>query len=81
LSLSKSPNTNAIPQPETIHFVLFFLTFMAAAALYALVISALIAFGRRYITAGFFRAINLACGLFLGYFGLTLFWNVLQEML
>ena len=73
--------TNAIPQPETVHFVVFFLAFMAAAALYAFLISALIAFGRRYITAGFFRVINLACGLFLGYFGISLFWNVVQEML
>ena len=64
-----------------IHFVVFFVAFMATAALYAFFVSALIAFGRRYITAGFFRMINLACGLFLGYFDLTLFWNVVQEML
>jgi len=81
LGVGATTITNAIPQPETLHFVIFFLAFMTAAALYALLISALIAFGRRYITAGFFRMINLACGLFLGYFGVTLFWNVVQEML
>ena len=81
LGVGATTITNAIPQPETVHFVVFFLAFMAAAALYAFLISALIAFGGRYITAGFFRVINLACGLFLGYFGLTLFWNVVQEML
>ncbi|MEZ4734102.1 MAG: LysE family transporter [Caldilineaceae bacterium] len=80
LGVGASTITNAVAQPETIHFVVFFLAFMAAATLYAFLMAALIAFGRRYINAGFFRVINLACGLFLGYFGLTLFWNVLQEI-
>lgn len=80
LGVGASTVTNAVAQPETIHFVVFFVAFMAAATFYAFFMAALIAFGRRYISAGFFRVINLACGLFLGYFGVTLFWNVLREM-
>lgn len=81
LGVGASTVTNAVAQPQTIHFVVFFVAFMAAATLYAFFMAALIAFGRRYINAGFFRAINLACGLFLGYFGVTLFWNVMQELM
>lgn len=80
LGVGASTVTNAVAQPQTIHFVVFFVAFMVAATLYAFFMAALIAFGRRYINASFFRVINLACGLFLGYFGLTLFWHVIQEM-
>jgi chemosensory pili system protein ChpE len=80
LSVGASTVTNAIAKPETVHFVVFFLAFMAAATMYAFFMAALIAFGRRYINAGFFRVINLACGLFLGYFGITLLWQVFQEV-
>ena len=81
LGVGASTVTNAVAEPQTIHFVVFFVAFMAAATVYAFFMAALIAFGRRYINAGFFRVINLACGLFLGYFGLTLFWNVIQEVM
>lgn len=81
LGVGASTVTNAVAQPQTIHFVVFFVAFMAAATVYAFFMAALIAFGRRYTNAGFFRVINLACGLFLGYFGITLFMNVIQEVL
>lgn len=81
LGVGASTVTNAVAQPQTIHFVVFFVAFMAAATAYAFFMAALIAFGRRYINASFFRMINLACGLFLGYFGITLFVNVIQEVL
>lgn len=80
LGVGASTVTNAVAKPQPLHFAVFFVAFMATAALYAFLMAALIAFGRRYITAGFFRLINLACGLFLGYFGLTLFWKVIQEV-
>lgn len=80
LGVGASTVTNAVAQPEMMHFVVFFLAFMAAATLYAFFMAALIAFGRRYINVGFFRVINLGCGLFLGYFGLTLCWHMLQEI-
>lgn len=81
LGVGASTVTNAVAQPQTMHFVVFFVAFMAAATVYAFLMAALIAFGRRYINAGFFRVINLACGIFLGYFGVTLLINVLQEVL
>lgn len=81
LGVGASTVTNAVAQPQTIHFVVFFVAFMAAATAYAFLMAALIAFGRRYINARFFRVINLTCGLFLGYFGVLLFVHVIQEVI
>ncbi|MEZ4861258.1 MAG: LysE family transporter [Caldilineaceae bacterium] len=81
LTVGASTVTNAVAQPQVIHLVVFFLAFMVAAALYAVVMASLIAFGRRYVNVTFFRVINGACALFLGYFGLQLCWNLLQELL
>ncbi len=80
LGVGASTVTNAVAQPSAIHFVIFFVAFMAASMVYAFFLSALIVFGRHYMTANFFRAINLVCGLCLGYVGLLLGWNTLQEI-
>jgi threonine/homoserine/homoserine lactone efflux protein len=53
---------------------------MIAAFVWSFILAAIIAFGRRWITPLFYRAINLLCGLGLAYFGLILLTNLLQSV-
>lgn len=48
------------------------------ATLWCFLIAALIGWGCRFVTPGFFRVVNLPCGLALGYFGLRLGMAVLR---
>ena len=63
--------------PEPSHFVVFFAGFMAGAALWAVSLSSLIAWGRRFVHPRLFRWINLLSGLALGYFGLRLLLGII----
>jgi threonine/homoserine/homoserine lactone efflux protein len=47
---------------------------------WGLLLSALIAWGRRYLRAGFFRAVNGLCAVAFGYFALRMLWSTLQEL-
>jgi hypothetical protein len=40
----------------------------------------LIAWGRRFVNAAFFRWVNGLCGLFLGYLGFSLLWSTLHGL-
>ncbi|HEY8600967.1 MAG TPA: LysE family transporter [Thermomicrobiales bacterium] len=60
----------ADPRPE--HYLVFFGGFMLACLVWCVLIAALIAWGRRFVTPGFFRVINFACGVALGCFALRL---------
>lgn len=51
---------------------LFFGAFMFAAFLWCFFIAAMIAWGRRFLSAGFYRCVNVLCGAVLAYFGLRL---------
>ncbi|HET8841189.1 MAG TPA: LysE family transporter [Ktedonobacteraceae bacterium] len=55
----------------------FFAGFLISALLWAIAMSGLIAWGRRFVTPTFFRLVNLVCGLALGFFALKLLWNTL----
>ena len=52
--------------------VMFFMAFMLAALLWSFFIAAMIAWGRRFLSAAFYRWINLACGTALAYFAIKL---------
>jgi chemosensory pili system protein ChpE len=52
-------------QPNMLDLTVFFGAFVLATLLWALGMSALVAFGQRFISATLFRAINIACGTFL----------------
>lgn len=67
--------------PEAAHFVVFFAGFMAGAVLWAVSLSSLIAWGRRFIGAPLFRWINLLSGLALGYFGVRLLLGIVLSTL
>lgn len=58
--------------PGPAQFAAFLGGFFLGALAWCLAISLLAAWGRRFVWAGFFRWLNLACGLVLGYFGLRL---------
>ena len=57
----------------------FLAAFLAGALAWGLGMSALVAWGRRFVTPRLFRAIDALCGLVLGYFGLRLLWSTLQR--
>jgi chemosensory pili system protein ChpE len=58
--------------PQPIDVAIFFGGFMLAAVAWCFFISGLIAWGRRFLTPGCFRAVNLLCALALTYFALDL---------
>jgi chemosensory pili system protein ChpE len=80
LGVSGSVVTASVADPQPIHFVVFFLSFMSGGLAWAVFLSGLIAGGRRFLTTGFFRWVNVLCGLSLGYFGLELFLKTVQGL-
>lgn len=55
--------------------LVFFTGFLVSALLWSILMSSLIAWGRRFVTPVFFRLVNLVCGLSLGFFALKLLWS------
>jgi chemosensory pili system protein ChpE len=81
LGVGSSTITTHVPNPQLIHFVIFFCAFMLGGLSWCFFLAGLITWGRRFMNPTFFRGVNLLCGLFLGYFGLQLLWNTLQGLL
>jgi len=72
---------SGIPEgPQLSHFVIFFVAFMTGAFLWCFFMAGLVAWGRRFVTSAFFRWVNLACGLALGFFALQLGWKLVQNL-
>ncbi len=67
-------------RPQPADFAIFFAGFLSGAILWCFAMAALVAWGRKFVTANFFRWVNLVCGLALGYFALQLGWNLLQNL-
>ena len=67
-------------KPEPVHFAVFFAGFLSGAILWCFLIAGLVAWGKKFITPNFFRAVNLMCGIALGYFALQLGWNLVQNL-
>jgi chemosensory pili system protein ChpE len=59
---------------------IFFAGFLSSAVLWSLLLAALLAWGQRFVTPLFFRLVNLACGLALGYFALRLLWVTVTSL-
>lgn len=66
--------------PQPIHFVIFFAGFLSGAVVWCFVMAGLVAWGRRFVSASFFRWVNLSCGLALGYFALQLTVKIVQNL-
>jgi len=67
-------------KPQAIHFAIFFAGFLAGAVLWCFIMAGLVAWGRKFVTAGFFRWVNLVCGLALVFFALQLGWKLIQNL-
>ncbi len=65
--------------PRPAHYVAFFSGFMAAAFLWCFFLSALVTWGRRFVTPRFFRWVSLGCGVALSYFAARLLWTALTN--
>ena len=67
-------------QPQPVDFAIFFSGFLSGAILWCFVMAGLVAWGRQFVTQGFFRWVNFACGIALGFFALQLGLNLLQNL-
>jgi chemosensory pili system protein ChpE len=67
-------------KPAPVHFAVFFAGFLFGAILWCFIMAGLAAFGRKFVTPTFFRWVNLACGIALGYFALQLALNLVQNL-
>ena len=67
-------------RPQPVDFAIFFAGFLAGAVLWCFFMAGLVAWGRKFVTPGFFRWVNFACGLALGFFALQLGLNLLRNL-
>jgi threonine/homoserine/homoserine lactone efflux protein len=67
-------------RPQPIHFAIFFAGFLAGAMVWCFCMAGLVAFGRKFVTPTFFRWVNVACGIALGYFAFQLAWKLVQNL-
>jgi chemosensory pili system protein ChpE len=64
--------------PQPIHFAVFFAGFLSGAVVWCFVMAGLVAWGRQWMTGGFFRWLNIGCSLVLAYFAIQLGLQTLQ---
>ena len=67
-------------QPQPVDFAIFFSGFLSGAILWCFVMAGLVAWGRKFVTQSFFRWVNFACGIALGFFALQLGLSLLQNL-
>ena len=67
-------------KPQVTDFVIFFAGFLSGAITWCFVMAGLVAWGRKVVTANFFRWVNLVCGLALAYFAVQLGWDLIQNL-
>ena len=66
--------------PQPVHFAIFFAGFLSGAVVWCFIMAGLVAWGRRFVTASFFRWVNVSCGIALGYFALQLSLKIVQNL-
>lgn len=67
-------------RPQPTDFAVFFGGFLSGAVLWCFVMAALVAWGRKFVTPTFFRWVNFACGIALGFFAIQLGLKLLQNL-
>ena len=67
-------------RPQPADFAIFFAGFLGGAILWCFVMAGLVAWGRKFVTPTFFRWVNFACGIALGFFAIQLGLNLLQNL-
>ena len=66
--------------PQPVHFAIFFAGFLGGAIVWCFFMAGLVAWGRKFVTPGFFRWVNVVCGIALGFFAVQLAWRVVQNL-
>jgi threonine/homoserine/homoserine lactone efflux protein len=66
------------PNPQASHYIAFMLGFEVAAVLWCFMFAYAVGYGRKYVTARTFQVIEVVCGIFLAYVGLSLLWSTLD---
>ena len=67
-------------RPQPVDFAIFFAGFLGGAVLWCFIMAALVGWGRKFVTPTFFRWVNFACGIALGFFALQLGLNLLHNL-
>jgi threonine/homoserine/homoserine lactone efflux protein len=67
-------------RPQPIDFAIFFAGFLSGAVLWCFIMAGIVAWGRKFVTPTFFRWVNFACGLALGFFAIQLGLKLLQNL-
>ena len=67
-------------RPQPADFAIFFAGFLSGAVLWCFVMAGIVAWGRKFVTPTFFRWVNLACGIALGFFAIQLGLKLLQNL-
>jgi chemosensory pili system protein ChpE len=67
-------------KPQPVDFAIFFAGFLSGAVLWCFVMASLVAWGRKFVTPMFFRWVNFACGIALGFFAIQLGLSLLQNL-
>jgi chemosensory pili system protein ChpE len=67
-------------RPQPADFAIFFAGFLGGAIIWCFVMAGLVAWGRKFVTPTFFRWVNFACGIALGFFAFQLGLTLLQNL-
>jgi chemosensory pili system protein ChpE len=69
-----------VSEPQTIHYVIFFIAYMIGSCLGGTITAALVAYGRRFVKPRLFQVINIICAIFMFYLAASLLWNTVQSL-
>ena len=67
-------------RPQPTDFAIFFAGFLSGAVLWCFFMAGIVAWGRKFVTPTFFRWVNFACGIALGFFAIQLGLKLLQNL-
>ena len=75
IGIGSSAIVTIIPDPQLTDLLVFYVGYFVGAVVWGVAYSALIGYGRRYVTPKLFRVLSLICALVLLYFALSLLWS------
>jgi threonine/homoserine/homoserine lactone efflux protein len=67
-------------RPQPTDFAIFFAGFLCGAVLWCFIMAGIVAWGRKFVTPTFFRWVNFACAVALGFFAVQLGLKLLQNL-
>ena len=78
LGIGGSAIATIMPNPDSQAYLIFMVGYMLGTVLWSLGYSALVAYGRKYLSKRLFQTIYIICGLVLVYFALTILWSAVN---